>query len=549
MSEERIRTNGCAPANAGSINCHDISGDIPVCNVNPDIIRCDLVTGAPIHQLTKYCEEEGEDKKIYPISLIQAIFDGRTGTRLDVLLGLCNAIYVTYEGDFEHTVSKIQNTYRRKGLIVTYRDITNTTSTIRYTNEDVSDIEWNNPDNWEGWSFDTLQDDLRELIETIFRNINDYSDVYNALLSACTIAVSDVFTNINNYPDLKTAIINAIANNLASTLEDIFTNINSYPGVLNALKNAISNWLDDLFGNLSNYPELLTTVENTIKNIFENIYDYDDLRLYISDAIDRYVIRHFNWISCKVVDYNSNYSFDDYNVIIVPNVHFNNVYEVLQGDKLCTIRGIYDDGTVGGREIGGIVSVVKLDTVNSKYRYDFILTVDTIKDNAANVKDFNSDFSVIKYHARQRNDSDYDVIGVRYTMKDLLNGIVGVPDGICPLDSNGKIDAQYFDLTLGGRVPIVEFSNSTLAVDPNKYYKQDNTTPMDSFDLTLNAPIAAESGFLAHYMIDVYLSATGAAYLGNNLPTGVGWSHSDVPAQAGHYQISIINGIASYLFV
>ena len=194
MSEDRIRNNGC---NQRAIDCNGGADRIDVCTIEPSSIRCDLIDGLPIHQLTKYCEEAGEDKKIYPVSLIQAIFDGKTGIRLDKILSMCNAIYLTYEGDFEHTVAKVQGVQRRKGLIVTYKDITDTIATVRYKSDDLSDEAWNDVNNWEGWSFDTASSDLMDMITAIFSNIEDYPDIYDAINNQIRLVLQDIFTNIN----------------------------------------------------------------------------------------------------------------------------------------------------------------------------------------------------------------------------------------------------------------------------------------------------------------------------------------------------------------
>lgn len=44
---------------------------------------------------------------IYPLTVIQAIFDGKTGTRLDRILASCNSVYLTWEGTFADTVNKL----------------------------------------------------------------------------------------------------------------------------------------------------------------------------------------------------------------------------------------------------------------------------------------------------------------------------------------------------------------------------------------------------------------------------------------------------------
>ena len=129
---------------------------------DPSKVQCDKEGNMPIHILDKYCEENDTRYNIYPLTVIQAVFDGLTGTRLDRILAACNSVYLTWEGTFANTVNKLDKIYRRKGYIITYRDATNINWTQRYNSDDISDAAWTNPDNWEGWSFDTVIKDLAE---------------------------------------------------------------------------------------------------------------------------------------------------------------------------------------------------------------------------------------------------------------------------------------------------------------------------------------------------------------------------------------------------
>ena len=73
---------------------------------DPSKVQCDKEGNMPIHILDKYCEETDTRYNIYPLTVIQAIFDGVTGTRLDRILAACNSIYLTWEGTFANTVNK-----------------------------------------------------------------------------------------------------------------------------------------------------------------------------------------------------------------------------------------------------------------------------------------------------------------------------------------------------------------------------------------------------------------------------------------------------------
>ena len=265
---------------------------------DPSKVQCDKEGNMPIHILDKYCEETDTRYNIYPLTVIQAIFDGVTGTRLDRILAACNSIYLTWEGTFADTVNKLDKIYRRKGYIITYRDETNVNWTQRYNSDDISDEAWTNPDNWEGWSFDTVIKDLSEALEEIFTNIGDYKDFLDIITSFINEFVINVFNNLNNYPELVNIIKNSTVESLPIIVKDIFNNINDYPELKNIFNEYVKQWTETIFNNISSYPALSqfitnainSHVETTINNIFDNIDSYPNIKnLIINNTVDKVV--------------------------------------------------------------------------------------------------------------------------------------------------------------------------------------------------------------------------------------------------------------------
>lgn len=265
---------------------------------DPSKVQCDKEGNMPIHILDKYCEENDTRYNIYPLTVIQAIFDGKTGTRLDRILAACNSVYLTWEGTFADTVNKLDKIYRRKGYIITYRDATNINWTQRYNSDDISDAAWTNPDNWEGWSFDTVIKDLAEALEKIFTNIGDYKDFLDIITSFINDFVVNVFNNINNYPKLVEIIKNSTVESLPIIIRDIFNNINEYPELKEIFNQYIKQWTESIFNNISSYPALnqfITNainahVETTIGNIFNNIDNYPAIKnLIITNTVNKVV--------------------------------------------------------------------------------------------------------------------------------------------------------------------------------------------------------------------------------------------------------------------
>lgn len=265
---------------------------------DPSKVQCDKEGNMPIHILDKYCEETDTRYNIYPLTVIQAIFDGVTGTRLDRILAACNSIYLTWEGTFADTVNKLDKIYRRKGYIITYRDEANVNWTQRYNSDDISDKAWTNPDNWEGWSFDIVIKDLYEALKEIFTNINDYKDFLDVITSFINEFVINVFNNLNNYPELVNIIKNSTVESLPIIVKDIFNNINDYPELKNMFNEYVKQWTETVFNNISSYPALSqfitnainSHVETTINNIFNNIDNYSNIKnLIITNTVNKVV--------------------------------------------------------------------------------------------------------------------------------------------------------------------------------------------------------------------------------------------------------------------
>ena len=250
------------------------------------------------HILDKYCEENDTRYNIYPLTVVQAVFDALTGTRLDRILAACNSVYLTWEGTFANTVNKLDKIYRRKGYIITYRDVTNINWTQRYNSDDISDAAWTNPANWEGWSFDTVIKDLAKALEKIFTNIGDYKDFLDIITGFINDFVINVFNNINNYPKLVEIIKNSTVESLPIIIKDIFNNINEYPELKEIFNQYIKQWTESIFNNISSYPafnQFITNainshVETTIGNIFNNIDNYPAIKnLIITNTVNKVV--------------------------------------------------------------------------------------------------------------------------------------------------------------------------------------------------------------------------------------------------------------------
>lgn len=123
-----------------------------------------------LHKVVTDTENGGiKNKDVFPVSVIQSVFDALTGTRLDQILALGNCIYIPFQGTRQATRLKIGIDMRRKGLIVVFRDLSNKTYTQRYIyDKSVADDHWQDDACWEdcfvGFGELEFMNDLKEYI-------------------------------------------------------------------------------------------------------------------------------------------------------------------------------------------------------------------------------------------------------------------------------------------------------------------------------------------------------------------------------------------------
>lgn len=301
-----------------------------------------------IQQLRKYCKDNKKWNEIFPVTFIQAIYNAANGNRLDTLLAMYNSIFVEYKGSFATTVAAIDNIVRKKGLIITYFDENNLSWTRRYKLHDTSDINFQNEDNWEGYNFDILVDEIYKDIEYIFNNINNYPELKQLIIT--NLQAKQLFTiefsvngdtlDIINKDELNSYIENNNINNnaLLTFIGKFFDSSNNkilYNLVFTAFVNTNSNYLnlDNCYGEtliinngkLYKYKinfNINTKTEMSNPNWITYARKYDDIPTF-----------EFNYVSTNVY---SIADIDDYNKY-VNSFKYNTLVKFIFNDSSTTI--------------------------------------------------------------------------------------------------------------------------------------------------------------------------------------------------------------------
>ena len=102
-----------------------------------------------VQQLLKKEEGHKDRKPVFPSTVIQAVFDGKTGASLEAILAQFNSIYIQYQGSPEATRNIIPMEMRRAGLTITYMNMDSETITERATSAVQKDNDhWSLNINW-----------------------------------------------------------------------------------------------------------------------------------------------------------------------------------------------------------------------------------------------------------------------------------------------------------------------------------------------------------------------------------------------------------------
>ena len=164
--------------------------------------------------------------------------------------------------------------------------------------------------------------------------------------------------------------------------------------------------------------------------------------------------------------------------------------------------------------------------------------------------------NVIKYHIKCTQNAagtSYltgTYVPIKYSMANVVTNRNVEASDIVTLDATGHISSTIindYDKVQRKRY-IAYFTGNFVAIDETQYYKN-STETLDSIIIEWDELNMEDDPTViaCHYMIDCKLSATGVQNI--QLPEGVNWANNDIPNEAGRYQFSILDGIASYLFV
>lgn len=206
-------------------HCHDCpnrpddSGDFD------DNCECPCSTSRlrSIHQF--YRREKCSDKllPVYPVSYMQAIYDGVTGATLEAVIGCFNYIFLPFRGTAECTRMLVPDKYRRESLIISYKNFKDETVIEQYIGKCIADEEWVRDDNWQApfkeGNFIVNVDD--ETLNQIINNWLEEGGVIDIILQQLTETIKNFF----NSEEGKEIVRDIIKELVEELLDQYFTEI------------------------------------------------------------------------------------------------------------------------------------------------------------------------------------------------------------------------------------------------------------------------------------------------------------------------------------
>lgn len=171
-----------------------------------------------IQQLIKKDGPVGEKINVYPLSFIEALYNGETGERLDNILNKFGYISVPFKGTIYATRIDVRKQFRRKGQVITFFDTAQTLYVQRYIGMKTDDAHWGDDANWESASnrdipsgsvtTESLSKELLEYLEGVVGVKGDKGDTATIDIGAVSTLLPENNAFVTNTGTINDAVFN-----------------------------------------------------------------------------------------------------------------------------------------------------------------------------------------------------------------------------------------------------------------------------------------------------------------------------------------------------
>lgn len=229
-------------------------------NYNPDAIPVPEQGTASykgIHQLYKNIPNVNNHEHIFPVTYTQSVYDGKTGANLEHILHQFNHIFLQFQGTAQATRNLLPKDMRRKGIMISYRDMDDTMITER--NIDESESTSNN------WGLDKYWERFEGY------NLGDLNDMLEQIINEFKQTIQDMITNVQNQIN---ELLQQIENDANEDITNILNNLQQQiDEILNNIKGDIQDYVQNIFDQYINGDEFKNKLESIAGDIINNYLD------------------------------------------------------------------------------------------------------------------------------------------------------------------------------------------------------------------------------------------------------------------------------------
>lgn len=302
---------------------------------------CEKFDASVLQQLYKKITTEDNgvgNKDVFPVTLVQAVYDAISGIRLDDILSHYNYIYLEFKGSKKATRQAIPIGHRRNSLIISYKDYDNNTIVEQYIGENINDNEWQHDDNWKtpftegSFEISVTDSQLEKYINKYFEDNNLQQMIFDKADTTINAAIQQVIGE-GKLDALITSVVNQFLNDRLGEYisEDIVRRIvREYCDELdlsNEINTIVNNKADSYFSS-QDFKNTVNNLANTALNTYigEHLSDAK-----IKQLVDAYLatLNLDDILNNKVEDKVNNYfSSDEFNTKI------DEIVSNIAGDKI-----------------------------------------------------------------------------------------------------------------------------------------------------------------------------------------------------------------------
>lgn len=205
---------------------------------------------------------------------------------------------IPFKENFANTVLQINYSYRNYGTVVCFDDGHKLPVFKCYTGHDISDAQWQDEANWEGLSWEVIQSYIKDSINSILNNFNEYPEIESLIQGMVDHAVRVILTEEKMGEILEDMIresINEIAGDfiIEVKVEDNILKyrtsssevaVYDFSTILNSI-NTLTENVRDINDDINSINEDIDNIESNVSQLTNNINSLQQSHTELSQTV------------------------------------------------------------------------------------------------------------------------------------------------------------------------------------------------------------------------------------------------------------------------